>query len=338
MINGIKDVFNHKPWQVEVGQIRIGEKNEKGYPTKLGHFVIKNPTRKGKDLDVLGINEEKPKRLKISLIYDDIDQNLLNFYGRYEGKRLRCRGDGEKAILTDVDGPKHEQVCGGHKCLDYKEEKCKTNGIFFCNLQEAPGLFGNYIFRCKSYHTTKRLKDSLRYFSNLTGGILAGLSFEMVIKEEFNDNGNMFIVHLEYPGSIKELQMEAIEIMKVRKELESLTGNKVEFKGNSIEDAILTYQEDDEDVSQLQEEIRDESEKVEKEIKERPAKNNKTETDKEKDSLTSEQKEIIEICELSKEAQKVRDEFLKPIKYDRVEDLPDGYVIGLLKKLKSKAS
>ncbi|WP_248663251.1 recombination directionality factor [Fuchsiella alkaliacetigena] len=237
MINGIKDI-NRNPTELEVGQIRIGKKNSQGYPTKLDHFIIVDPENQ-KQLPVQSNYGKKPKRISVFLLHDDINSNFLNYYAYYQGyNKLRCRGDGEQSVWRKDNGSTKEGKCSPSNCKYYQQKNgCKINGILKVGLTEDPRLYAAYFFRTTSYYTVKRIRDSLGYISRLTGGILAGLELDLCIKEEKNDNGNMYIVHLEYPGDIKQLQNEAMQLNSSRSKLTSgsYNANKEELDIGNIE-------------------------------------------------------------------------------------------------------
>lgn len=221
MINGIKDFGNYEPSELEIGQIRTGKKGSNGYPKKLDHFIIVD-SDKHKPLPISDKLPDKPKRLGITLAHDDINKNFLNYYAFYHGfNKLACRGDGEKAVWQKGEARKKIR-CNTAECKYYQQKNgCKISGLLKCSLQVDPRIYGAYFFRTTSYYTTKRILDSLKYISNITNGILAGLNLDLVLKEEKNKNGNMYIAHIEYKGSIKELQREAIELAQNREKLKN---------------------------------------------------------------------------------------------------------------------
>ncbi|WP_408954755.1 hypothetical protein [Natroniella sp. ANB-PHB2] len=227
MINGIEGLNGVS--EIEIGKIKTGEKNKKGYPSKLDYFKIVRPTKKGKNYELDPVMEQlpdKPKRLDITLAHDDIDKNFLNYFAYYQGYNdLKCRGNGQRAI---VDGEK-EVKCNGSRCKYWTEGKCKPNGILKVSLKQKPSLVGYYFYRTTSWNSVKRIKESLNYISQVTNGILAGINLKLVLKEERNDHGNMYIAHIEYPGTVLELRKEAVELARAKKELQELNSNNRHF-------------------------------------------------------------------------------------------------------------
>ena len=94
---------------VEIGKIKIGGKNpnkeNKGangpyrLPVKFDHFKVTDLDKDDKDnfipnAEIMSKLGDKPKKLDILLLSDDIDNNFPTSYASYQGNKCFCRGDG----------------------------------------------------------------------------------------------------------------------------------------------------------------------------------------------------------------------------------------------------
>lgn len=112
-----------------LGNVRSGARGEKDNPVKLAYFDvhIDNSTS---ELAVEIFNEKyhQPKSLKIKFL----NQNPMKIgFQRYEGKRLKCYGNGEKARVLDDKGKRQIIECNSNECPYRKEGKCKKVGRLY---------------------------------------------------------------------------------------------------------------------------------------------------------------------------------------------------------------
>ena len=221
-------IKNLLPGLPERGKIKIGVKGammtsrggkEFQPPQKLDHFVITTMAR-GPDGNFVRDAElhkqfgEKPTRLPVRLLFDDIGLNFQSRYACFKGKTLWCSGDGERADRLD-DAGKHFQVpCTCERIArDYKgPEKCKINGILSVMIDGAGAIGGVWKFRTTSFNTTVGIMSSLSLLKGITGGVLAGIPLELVLAPKTAiapDTGaaqTVYVVGLEYRGSVAELE------------------------------------------------------------------------------------------------------------------------------------
>ena len=216
----------------EVGKIKIGgkgkettSKNGKKFslPVKYDHFVVTTTERASDgnfvvDNAVMQRLGKNPKRIKIRLLFDDIDLNFNTSFAWYQGALCMCRGDGETAerLFTKsgkpktceiIDGPetvsageKRRIKCNPETCPlaaqdDKGTSKCKPSGILSCIIDAAPQVGGVYRFRTHSWNTVAQVLGSLEFIKTLTGGILAGIPMVLqIVKKATEAHGNVTTV------------------------------------------------------------------------------------------------------------------------------------------------
>jgi len=218
----------------ERGKIKIGIKGEtkrsqRGVefqpPVKLDHFVVTTLERDRSgnfkmDSDVHNLlGSPKPTKIPISLLYDDPTLNFPTRYGCYHGRTLWCSGDGEAAMrLVDEksdkpDAPRHQVECPCPRKEPYYkgQDRCKMNGVLSCLIDGAGGLGGVWKLRTTSYNTIVGILSSMAFLKSITGGPLAGIPFDLVIrpKQVADPEGRaqvVYVVGLEYAGNMTELR------------------------------------------------------------------------------------------------------------------------------------
>jgi len=226
----------------EIGSIKIGGKGEKRtsqggkewrLPTKLDHFIITTKQRNSagdfiQDMDVHKKIGLEPKKLKIRLLYDDIDLNFNTNYVYYHGKTCLCRGDGEFALRRTKDGILNEIQCDREKCEfavpDPKNKgivRCKWFGRLQCILDETNIIGGVHTFRTTSINSIFNVVSSLKFIQSVTGGMLAGLPLEMTISPktvtpEGVGTTTIYVINIIFPGSTESLLTSIIGIAERR--------------------------------------------------------------------------------------------------------------------------
>lgn len=224
----------------EIGKIKIGGKgaektstNKKKYrqPVKFGHFKV-TATERGPDGNFLPDEEvmsalkktqgtDEPKELRIRFPFDDTDMNFYTSYQFYDGSKLACKGDGEKAERKDSEGNMVEAECNTDTCKHMKSGKCKVSGILSCYLPDSPSFGGVYRFRTHGWNSVGGILKALEDYSKYTGGILQGLPFKLkFIKKHTEEHGNVPVVALVMDGvELNDMRRLAIEEKKGRAEL-----------------------------------------------------------------------------------------------------------------------
>lgn len=220
-------------------------------PEKWDHFKITTLERDpaGRliiDHEVMKHYGEKPKEINIIFFSNKIQDVYEDFFAYYTGRSCTCKGDGKVAVWDKKVGgePKGltvlEEDRGNGKvkvacCLnnDHGEDcpyiskddngsevKCKPNAILRCLIEEAQSVGAVYEFRTTSWNTLRALRGSFGILERVTGGhmAMAGLPLKLrVSPKPVQKNGKartVYVVHFEYPGSIKALRDITIQIQK----------------------------------------------------------------------------------------------------------------------------
>lgn len=191
-----------EPRLPELGKIKIGGKgkliksrNKKEFrlPEKYDHFRVVTGSKNDQDQwipdgRVHGEVGEKPTELDVRLIFDEPEQNFQYYLAAYDGRTLRCRGNGEEAFDEEL-GKKipctcpllkqHEGEYKGPK-RPVKKVTCKPHGRLSVALEAAETFGGFYVFRTTSWETIRNLSTQLQLFRSQFG-FLAGLPLKLVI-------------------------------------------------------------------------------------------------------------------------------------------------------------
>ena len=236
------NIQNLVPGLPERGKIKIGMKgpertsaqgNKFQPPVKLDHFIVTTMVR-GADGNLLRDPEahrvygEKPTRLNVRLLFDDIELNFQSRRAAHKGKTLWCSGDGVNAWrLKDGSNERECRTCPcpladpAYDGRDPKQgPKCKINGKLAVILDDVGGVGGVYRFRTTSYNSTVGLLSTLAFLKRITGGALAGIPLDLTVTPKaVTDpiNGaaqTVYVVSLEYQGTMPDLQKEGLSIAK----------------------------------------------------------------------------------------------------------------------------
>lgn len=247
------------PRLAEIGKIKIGGKGEERkskngkkfrLPVKYDHFVI---TKNEKDqygnfvinekvMDSLG---EKPKEIKIQLLYDSIELNFLSSFSFYHGRKCVCRGNGETAIRIEK-GEKKEIKCTSGECVYLIDGRCKPSGILSAVLSDSNQIGGVYKFRTHSWNSVYNIQSSLAYLKSETGGKLAGIPLKLqIIKKATEEHGNVVTVNIVFDGN-KDALVKATIAENKRREQFKIDINKIE--NIAVKNGITEDNDDPEDV------------------------------------------------------------------------------------------
>lgn len=224
-----------RPGLTERGKIKIGRKGSetksaKGTvfqpPQKLDHFIVTTMVR-GQDGNFIRDEEihreigDRPTRLPVRLLFDQLDLNFQTRYAAYEGRSVWCQGDGESATRRGHDGP---IICPCRNLeRDYSPQAeqlgppCKINGRFqvMLDLKEA-AVGGVWVFRTTSWNSCTGLTSSMALLLAATGGKLAGIPLQLTLqpKAATDPQGRaqtVYVVGLEYDGGFDQLRQMAYE-------------------------------------------------------------------------------------------------------------------------------
>lgn len=231
-------IQNLVPSLPEIGKIKIGRKgevrksssgNEFQPPQKLPYFLITRMVR-GQDgnfvLDAEAHKRfgDKPTRLPVRLLFDDIELNFQSRRAAYKGRALWCSGDNVTAMRMQEKGAERVEVQCPCPHADPTYEgalKCKMNGRLSVILDGVGGVGGVYKFRTTSYNSIVGLISTLMFLKRISGGPLAGIPLDLCINPRAatdpisGQQQTIYVVSLEYRGGdIERLASEGVEILK----------------------------------------------------------------------------------------------------------------------------
>lgn len=257
------------PRLAEIGKIKIGGKGEvrqkKGkpgqtyqLPVRYGHFVVTTTERDPQtgnfkpNQEIMSGLPDKPRELKIRLLFDDIHMNLQTEFAMYHGKKKACSSNGETAfrlkkkdnVLTDE---KEQLDCPNFDCKFFDEGKCKTSARLFCSVTGSTDIGGIYVFRTHSVNSVAAMLGSLLLFSKNTNGILQGLPLKlMLVKKQTEEHGEVDFVTIVLDG-VELLEMRKLAVAEL--ENRKLLGvNISEYEQTVKTDGILIDHDDPEEI------------------------------------------------------------------------------------------
>lgn len=252
MIKGIR------PRLAEAGKIKTGglgatktSKDGREYrlPVSYDHFVI---TRNDRDsagdlvldrvlMDAIlklqrGAEDstaqpEKIREIPIVLHSDELEEVFPTSYACYLGKKLHCRGDGEKATRWEIKDARKTGVITGMKCTcPYLGATggpiCKPHGILHCSIAvQGHALAGAvHKWRTTSLISIERLLASLEQIRSLIGslrGIPLWLKLEPVeVTPKDAPAKTVYCCHVEVRAQdMVALQQKALEMAQMRKQV-----------------------------------------------------------------------------------------------------------------------
>lgn len=234
-ISLVNELLMRSPYKLlpVIGSIKTGIRqivNGKRIPKRLDHFVIctrfKDETGEyiiDKELmeEIARRTGQKPNKLQkipITFAFDDISLNFQSwFVARFEGRR--CVGDGKKAKLILPNGEIKIIQCPCKRLSpDFQEKsgRCSIYSRLFVIIRHSPRIGGVYIYRTRSWNTSRNLICMLHFFKKNTGGILAGLPLNLIIYPErvITPEGKarlVYVVSLEYEGRSDNVLRELVE-------------------------------------------------------------------------------------------------------------------------------
>lgn len=242
------------PSFVEVGKIKIGTLGEARTsksgstwrpPVKLDHFIITTLYRNDQgmliqDAELMEALKEfrdadkKLRSIPVMFGSNDLEEIMQTAYVWYVGKQLAGRADGREAVFNNdpetgkvLPEPKvykwHPSWLERFDPCWYPNDPSKRKSLFklFTSVNvmvasPAARWGGFYRFRTTSEISARQLYGSLLHLRKLTGGVLRGLVFRMVVRPMVvTPNGQtttVHVVHVEYVNSdLKQLQGAARE-------------------------------------------------------------------------------------------------------------------------------
>lgn len=262
-------IKNMVPALLEFGKIKIGRKgklvrNTFRMPEKLDHFIITTTEKDNEDnfvLDTELMNKimfdnsiDKLTAIPVILLYNDVELNFLSRYVCYRGATRWCSGDGETASRVNKNG--HEEIqCPCERCEpDYPGEdgngkgKCKASGCLSVLIKGAEVVGGVWKYRTTGVNSVRSITASLLLIKNQTGGLLAGIPLEMIVRPKKTSNPvdgkpvTIYIVTLIYRGSPQKLRECAYQIAteeaQFRLKLDDVETDVRKMLTSSVDDEI----------------------------------------------------------------------------------------------------
>ena len=273
------------PALAEVGKIKIGGKGKEmvsregkrfRVPERYDHFVItknfKDPATDQFIADTELMEEiakktnQDPKNLKFIPIVLLFDDPALNFQIRcscYCKGRLWCIGDGTKAFRLN-QGERKEVRCPCERLLPtyVGSEKCKVFVRLSVLIAGIDRIGGVWVFRTTSWNSCRNILSSMMLIRQLTGGILAGIPLRLVISPKTvvipttGQTQIVYVVGLEFAGSLSALSQRALDIRRQRLEYKI----QVEVLEDQIRKKLAALPLLEEDEKDIQEEFYPENE------------------------------------------------------------------------------
>ncbi|MDH6149323.1 MULTISPECIES: hypothetical protein [Paraburkholderia] len=176
-----------------IGRISIGrviEKNGKRLPEKSDEFQVTTQVQ-GRDGWVLHPFDEalrqangggKLRAIPVRVLFNDPDLNLRAEYSLFDREtgRPACVGNGESCKRVTNDGIA-SLPCPSPDGCSYSNGYCRPYGRFNVVIGDEDEL-GSFIFRTTSFNSIRTLAARLRYFSAVSGGLLACMSLELKLR------------------------------------------------------------------------------------------------------------------------------------------------------------
>ncbi|MGF6635090.1 hydrolase or metal-binding protein [Paraburkholderia sp. MM6662-R1] len=176
-----------------IGRISIGrvvEKNGKRLPEKSDEFQLTSQVQ-NRDGWVLHPLDEalrqvngggKLRAIPVRVLFNDPDLNLraeFSMFDRETGRPI-CVGNGENCKRVTNEGVM-SLPCPSPNVCAYSNGYCKPYGRLNVVIGEEDEL-GSFIFRTTSFNSIRTLAARLRYFSAVSGGLLATMPLELKLR------------------------------------------------------------------------------------------------------------------------------------------------------------
>jgi hypothetical protein len=238
MIKGLQ------PQLAEAGKIKIGglgaERTAKSgrkwrAPEKYDCFVV-TTTRRDETGSLIVDDalmrilprcaDGRVREIPIVLHSDDIEAVFPTAYACYAGRRLKCRGDGEKALEWDANRTTQtERACPCDRLRAPSGDICKPHGTLHCSLM-IPGhatAGAVYKWRTTSIISIQRMIGSLQQIM-ATVGVLRGIPLRLKVEPvqvSPNDKATtVYCCHVELKAAdITQVQQDAMAAAEARRAL-----------------------------------------------------------------------------------------------------------------------
>lgn len=189
--------------KIIIGNVRTGTRGEKDKPIKLPYFDV-HLDNSTSSLAVEIFNEvyNHPKCLKIKFV----NQNpLVIGFQKYEGKKLVCYGNGNKARRLEEQGKRTNIECNPANCMYRKKGECKRVGrlYFVIKKLEDEGIWCYPMGSEKGIDNIKMRVDR----ANRIGKDLTADWYELYLKAENGIMGKNYIPDIRLSEEKKSQQL-----------------------------------------------------------------------------------------------------------------------------------
>lgn len=189
--------------KIIIGNVRTGTRGEKDKPIKLPYFDV-HLDNSTSSLAVEIFNEayKHPKCLKIKFV----NQNpLIIGFQKYEGKKLVCYGNGNKARRLEEQGKRTNIECNPTNCMFRKKGECKRVGRLYFVIEklEDEGIWCYPMGSEKGIDNIKMRVDR----ANRIGKDLTADWYELYLKAENGIMGKNYIPDIRLSEEKKSQQV-----------------------------------------------------------------------------------------------------------------------------------
>lgn len=223
-------------------EVKHGQKNAKGYPTKLEGMIVVTRERSkangdnfshAKDvMEALPKDEAEQlvKKIPIRLISDNYLESFHMYRGFYGKGKLACGANyGEDTAMRMFKGSEWVEpypVKCDSECPYWNREKepCDLGGTLYFNLGKSlPRNNDLVLYRINGRHAQRRMLASLSILSGRTGGIMAGLPLQIafyndLVKDGTNKTRSVPIIVVE-PEDGTNLEESVATELRLRREI-----------------------------------------------------------------------------------------------------------------------
>lgn len=238
--------------------IGLPPNGDRNYPTKLDHFVFlrKQRTAKGVewnlDPELTKYYGSECREVRVVLIDDDIENVFPTSYAWWTAVERKCWGDGNQARRRTAEHPGGQpwKPCG-NGCPELASGLCKPSGDLRFVLADFPRLGSVCRIHTSSYRSIRQIHSALREIQAFTGGRLAGLTAQLVVrpedaayldlKDKRKKSTTIWALSLEVDGrDMKKLAASLTENARVFVETRKLLagGRVVEVREEEAEQAL----------------------------------------------------------------------------------------------------
>ena len=172
-----------------IGNVRTGIRGEKDKPIKLAYFDVHlDNSTPALAVEIFNEIYNHPKSLKIKFVNQ---HPLVVGYQKYEGKKLRCYGNGKNARRVEEQGKRKTIECNARECPYRNKRECKRVGrlYFIIDKLEDEGIWCYPMGSEKGIDNIKMRIDR----ANRLGKDLTADWYELYLKAEDTIMGRNYI-------------------------------------------------------------------------------------------------------------------------------------------------